>query len=247
MERLPTLIFSTVPYPAGYYEDNVYCTGAEVMLEGEIRGSVLQLVTVKIKVDRIRVEVKADAIIDLNNHQAVPAACQSEDCCGTEVASYYIPEKVAKCNLARVRRTMAQPVPMKTSKGVYTALVDHQHKILLPLGEKTTVSTGCQAFVKEVWSTSFPELKVVRNIEDTLPDPLYLSTMEELGASSVDLDLEMKISLGYLEHYFHQEMTVRLRKLGHEISGFRSNRKQHFRHGSSSYMLTIDRGRISGL
>ena len=46
------------------------------MLEGEIRGSVLQLVTVKIKVDRIRVEVKADAIIDLNNHQAVPAACQ---------------------------------------------------------------------------------------------------------------------------------------------------------------------------
>ena len=60
----------------GYYEDNVYCTGAEVMLEGEINGSVLQLVTVKIKVDRIRVEVKADAIIDLNNHQAVPAACQ---------------------------------------------------------------------------------------------------------------------------------------------------------------------------
>ena len=63
----------------------------------------------------------------------------------------------------------------------------------------------------------------------------------------MDLDLEMKISLGYLEHYFHQEITVRLGKLGHEISGFRSNRKQHFQHGSSSYMLTIDRGRISGL
>ena len=210
-------------YP-GYYEDNVYCTGAEVMLNGEVRGGVLQMVTVKIRVDKIRVEVKADAIIDLDNHQAVPTACQREDSCGTEIVSYYIPERVAKCNLARVRRTMAQPVQMKTARGVHTALVDHQHKILLPLGEKMAVSPGCNAFVQEVWSTPFPELKIVRNIEDTLPDSLYLSTMEELGASSVDLDLEMKISLGYLEHYFHMEMTARLRNFGKSLCGLERNR-----------------------
>ena len=208
----------------GNYEDNVYCTGAEVMLNGEVRGGVLQMMTVKIRVDKIRVEVKADAIIDLDNHQAVPSACQSEDSCGTEIVSYYIPEKVAKCNLARVRRTMAQPVHIKTARGVHTALVDHQHKILLPLGDKMAVNPGCKAFVQEVWSTTYPELKVVRNVENTLPDSLYLSTMEELGASSVDLDLEMKISLGYLEHYFHLEMTARLRNFGKSLCGLERNR-----------------------
>ena len=185
-------------------EDNVYCNGAKVTLGGEIHGGILQFVTVKIRISHIRVEITADAIIDLNNHQAVPVACLAKDCCGSEIASYYIPEKGAKCNLARVRNTMAHPVQMKTAKGVHTALIDHQHKILLPLVSKMTVSPGCQAFVKEVWSTSLPDLKVVRNLEDTLPDSLYLSTMEEIGATSVDLDLEMKISLGYMEHYFHQ-------------------------------------------
>merc|ERR1711946_62965 len=48
--------------------------------------------------------------------------------------------------------------------------------------------------------------------------------MEELGASSVDLDLEMKISLGYLEHYFHLEMTARLRNFGKSLCGLESNR-----------------------
>ena len=209
---------------SGNTVNNVYCTGAEVMLDGEVRGGVLQLVTVKIRVDKIRVEVKADAIIDLDNHQAVPSACQSEDSCGTAIVSYYIPGKAAKCNLARVRRTLAQPVQIKTARGVHTALVDHQHKILLPLEDKMDVNPGCTSFVQEVWNTPYPELKVVRNIEDTLPDSLYLSTMEELGASSVDLDLEMKISLGYLEHYFHLEMTARLRNFGKSLCGLESNR-----------------------
>ena len=119
---------------------------------------------------------------------------------------------------------MAHPVQMKTAKGVHTALIDHQHKILLPLVSKMTVSPGCQAFVKEVWSTSLPELKVVRNLEDTLPDSLYLSTMEEIGATSVDLDLEMKISLGYMEHYFHQEMAVRMQELGRSLCNLESSR-----------------------
>ena len=205
-------------------EDNVYCNGAKVTLGGEIHGGILQFETIKIRISHIRVEIRADAIVDLNNHQPVPDACLAKDCCGSEIASYYIPEKKAKCNLARVRNTMVHPVQMKTAKGVHTALVDHQHKILLPLVSKMTVSPGCQAFVKEVWSTTIPEMKVVRNLEDTLPDSLYLSTMEEIGATSVDLDLEMKISLGYLEHHFHQEMAVRMQELGRSLCNLESGR-----------------------
>ena len=113
-----------------------------------------------------------EAIIDLDNHQTVPAACKSGDCCGTEITSYYIPEMVTRCNLARVRSTMVHPVQIKTAKVVRTALVDQHHMILLQLESRVPTSQGCQTYIKEVWSTYLPELKVVQNIKDTLPDSL---------------------------------------------------------------------------
>ena len=205
-------------------EENVYCNGAKVTLNGELHGSVIEFMTVRISISHIEVEVSNTGIVDLDNHQEIPDACTTKNICGSETASYYLPESTNRCRLAQLRHTMAHSVQLKTAKGMRTALVDHQHKILLELGEKKSTGPNCSPYLKEVWTTNFPELKVVLNPGATVPESLYLDNIEELGAPSVNLNLELQVSLRYLEHHVKEELTARLGTLGRGLCSLDQNR-----------------------
>ena len=190
--------------------DNVGCKGSDVQIHGELHSSVVTLVTVSITIKQVDIEVDIRSAMDLDRNIRLPASCYQNDLCDDNLVGYVLHHPKSDCPLYRIRTVPMNKIQVKTASGYKDAFLSTVHKLLLILGPTEVVRSSCKP-VFTVTSTLYTDLKLVHNA-NALAD--IKSVINSLGPSTLDLDLELRVSDEYLTYDFEQKLQQYIRKLG---------------------------------
>ena len=217
-------------------EGNMACQGVTLTIDGEEHSDMMVYIAATISVIKVELEVEGNMVADLDHHRSLPTACGSEETCGTALYSYYIEHPPANCEYAKVRTTLMAHTHLRTKTGLKPALSDPHHKILLRIGAKKPAPARCQPYITHFMDTQYPELKIVRQADTTLPNSLFLNDKSEVAAAEINTDLEIRVSLDFLHHHWSEILYHRLQSMGsrlctinkgqlplHELSPFHKN------------------------
>ena len=217
-------------------EDNMACQGVTLTIDGEEHSNMMVYVAATVSVIKVELEVEGNMVADLDHHRSLPTACGTEETCGTALYSYYIEHPPADCEYAKVRTTLMTRTHLRTKEGLKPALSDPHHKILLLVGAKKPAPARCQPYITHFMDTQYPELKMVRRADTTLPNSLFLNDKSEVAAAEINTDLEIRVSLDFLHHHWSEILYHRLQSMGsrlcainkgqlplHELSPFHKN------------------------
>ena len=186
--------------------DNVRCEGASILINGERHDAVVTLVTEVVTFEEVTIELDISSAVDLSNHVKLPVQCAREETCQAGPMAYYITHPKSSCDLYVLRKLPMQKVQVQTARGEETGLVSHAHKIFVILRGQEIASRGCNP-IYQVTATNYHDVKIMMS-SDTIAT--IDSIAERLGASEVDLDLELRTASEYLSYSFETLMRNQL-------------------------------------
>ena len=212
---------------------NIQCKGSKLFINGELRENIVTFVTARVVIHSIKVEIDDtnNKIIDLDLQVPMSESCLNSPKCNDEAGYSYVIRRPNKehCSLHMIRTLPMQRVPLHTNKGIKTALVNHEHKVLLTMEEgEEPAGAGC-APLYSVQKTNFPDIKVVIN-HDTKPSAAtqlqaasrytqYINVM----ASDVSMDLEIRTSEDYLAYHFETLLKTQMNHVGQKLCNLNQN------------------------
>ena len=170
---------------------NVYCEGSTLTVNGqEIINDMLTYVTATFTVQTVQVEYDGDNTAkDLDSNQRLMYRCVVDLECVVNQITYILDKPKSWCNLYQIRNIPMTNISISTEHGFRSALVSHDHKILLEKRDRYTPDHRCNGEV-ELFNTEFDDIKISVNSQTDLPS-------SPIGASGVDLDLELRVLSNY--------------------------------------------------
>ena len=187
--------------------DNVACTGGEIYVHGEIHRSIITMVTVELEFTELNLKLYPNGTYE-------SFKC-NKDLCQDGLISYVLLKEVNYCPLYIIRTLLMRPVHVQTEEGNQQAWVSHEHKMLLIERGQEVAPPGCNP-ITTVISTNFKSLKIVLVLtEDKLAE--LRNVAHTLGASEVDLDLELRMSAEYLTYYTEQQLKNTVLHMGSNL------------------------------
>ena len=195
--------------------NNVACSGSKVMIHGEQHEAIVSLVTAQVVFKTVSLEMNLDMqqIVDLDMQVTLPISCARDTSCSDGSMSYAIDQVPRECNLHTVRKVKMTHVMVETEKGPKEAIVSHEHKIFLILGDQEVAGRGCEPLYS-VTGTTYPDLKVVTG-QNT--EAAVASIGDHLPASEVNLDLEIRSSEEYLSFHLETLIQSQMTKVGEKL------------------------------
>ena len=191
--------------------DNVACQGASVTINGEQHNSIVSLVTANIEFLEIEVEVDTNSAIDLDSNIKLPSDCIRRNLCVDGHVAYVISHPENLCPLYIIRTLPMKKVKLETNKGPQVAYVSREHKILLIIKPDEATDNSCDP-VRSIGATQYPNIKILHH--GNTPGISLQTAIMSLGASELDLDLEIISSVEYEAYDLEQKMSIQMHMMG---------------------------------
>ena len=174
---------------------NVFCEGTTLTVNGqEIIKDMLTYVTATFTVQTVQIEYDGHAAAkDLDTNQRLMYRCVVDSECTVNFITYILDKPASWCNLYHIRTIPMVNISVNTKHGFGSALISHDHKILLEKRDRYTPDRRC-AGDTEIFDTEFDDIKIsVNNQIDPSTNPLR--------ANSIDLDLELRVLSNYESYH----------------------------------------------
>ena len=170
------------------------CTGSKIRINGEVHRSVLTLVSVEIEITEVSIDIYPNG-----TYQSFKC---NKDLCQDGMTSYVLMKEVNYCPLYIIRTLKMRSVKVRTDEGEKDGWLANEHKLLLIEGNTEAAPPGCGPITR-VTNTNFKSLKIVLREEKMAK---WIKAVHALGASELDLDLELRTSAEFLAYSMEQLM-----------------------------------------
>ncbi len=205
--------------------ENVACTGATMTINGEEVSGLVDMISAEIVFKTISVESNLGKMTDLDNNEQLPPVCSLGTSCQVGTTSYVIDQPINRCPLTLIRAIEMQQIQLNGKNGIQTALVNHEHKILLSLERKEVAPSTCKP-VFGYYATEYPGLKVV--VSSAEISMAEISNMRQnLDPSLLNLEVEVKVVDSYLAYYLEQQITSSIQTLSSKLCSINSHSLQY--------------------
>jgi len=191
--------------------DNVACQGSTVTINGEQHNSIVSLVTANVEFLEIEVEVDTNSAIDLDSNIKLPSDCVRRNLCVDGHVAYVINHPENLCPLYVIRTLPMSKIRLETNKGMQDAYVNREHKVLLIMKPDEATDNSCDP-VRSVGATQYKDIKILHN--GNTPGMSRQTAIMSLGASELDLDLEIISSVEYEAYDLEQKMSTQMHMMG---------------------------------
>ena len=169
--------------------NNVQCVGSTISINGETHSSIVTLITVQLEFTKVQIEVDTHTAMDLDSNVVLPQDCINHELCEDGMSGYVIHHPLSNCPLYLIRSLSMYKVEVNTKAGIKEALVNHDHKVFLVLGQEESADRSCRP-LNMITGTQFSDIKVLHK-GNTIVENLG-SIVSKLSASTLDLTLEMR-------------------------------------------------------
>lgn len=173
--------------------DDVECIGSTVWINGQEKKSVVELLSVEILIEEIKVALYDDKAVDLDREVKLVEACAVDFACNIGATAYIITPRPDKCPLYLVRQVKMEHIQVDTVEGKKAALISKQHKLFFMLKE-AELTKNCYP-TAEVYRTEYPEIKLALSTDPGRPAQ---NPQKAITASAVDPEMELKIVSEFL-------------------------------------------------
>ena len=192
-------------------KNDVQCRGSTVDLRGEIHDNVITYDTTTVLIKEIKVEIGEDKVVNLDNNQELPASCQMGSSCTDGLDAFVFKEHVTRCPLYAVRTLYMNTTTIQVDGIQKTALVSHEHKMLLiPSPKQQVVDNNCR--LTAVRGTQYRRLKLAKASESRLEHQ-----RNQVTASQLDLELETRVTDEYLSFKMEEQIRDRVKDVSSQL------------------------------
>ena len=170
---------------ASWEEDNVYCQGATLPINGELHKEVLVYKSSQILITDVQLEFEAkqNELVDVTNRQELGYLCRPGVACRSGNAQYVYLKRPDLCVWRLIRTLEMEPINVAGSKHY----VNRQHRLYLKEGDVEASPTGCPTL--NVRRTQY------KNMLMTDEDPSSLRNVE----GNIIYDLEIRTAVEFSE------------------------------------------------
>ena len=190
-------------------QNNVYCQGADIDINGERHTSVVVYVTTEVMLTQVDILSSGLKTEDTDLRIALPATCILDGACEVDTYTYVLIDKVDLCKLQEVRMIPMTKYMLPHGGSLRLYYVNKLHKVILRKSEVFQV-TGCPG-LSEVFKTEHEYVFILPLSGENKP------SVPSLSAGSIDLDLEIKVSEEYLLFRMEQVLVSRFSSLSQKL------------------------------
>ena len=189
---------------------NVFCDGSTLQFDGDQRDQVMEFVSLQVQFSWVDV-VRRDTgrVEDLDNQRELPGTCATDSSCRSHMTSYAFRDEPGVCpHLKKIKDVEVYYDKLTIGTEVRDVVYSHSDHLLLPLSAAEPMPRLCASVAKQLYTTAFNELKIIKaaDYED-------MGRLKEVEAENVHVLLSEKVESTYLlyrakEMLNHQRATM---------------------------------------
>ena len=194
--------------------NNVYCDGANVVINNEPHEQVLEYVATEVSFSWVDVVHREDGSVeDLDNKREVVSACERDIYCANGLDSYAFFTHTKRCSrLKLIKKIEARIETVEIGDQLKHVVISDRDHIFLPVVQSGKVPSGCEDVAEEIFETEFADLMVVQAIHAT-----NIGQLPTVSPQDVKVLLSERVEDTFLVYKTKTMLRDQAQKMGQEL------------------------------